>query len=578
MKSAYLVKKKNDKHALFLLGNGKFCYGSEYREAELVYIYTDCDIGFLVANHQIVFIVRLTHADNKTSICELSTRKFLSSNPSQIDKAGGASFSREKVNAWELFELEEVSEPPQWLDFYFHALKTNSLSLLFDAISEKQSIPASFLLHILSSNSIEAVDSAIEKRIHNEDFLHGILSISRGHYLIDPIIRDILNTADKRNPQFIGPDRDIYARGPDINNPWSMLNSSIRRCINKTGNACIVATARNEGVYIVEWIAYHLELGFEKIFLYTNGNQDGSLQLLRALHKKGYIELIESEVGDGGNAQVKAYAHALLANASVNSYKWCAFIDVDEFISYDQSRFNSLAEYLSWVGATGADVLALSWILAANPLHRVSWTNRPITEQLTKTSPFQSNLIKCIAKPEACSYAGPHYPISTHGCSLSVVNAERKRYQSDRLDNPFDITCSSNPTFKNAYLYHFEMKSFAELVWKYSRNRGNYASVAQDIHFNDNFMDRIGHFRRCVDNGMTESIRLTVDQQSHYEKIARILSDGDIMAASEEVERLTLERYEKLLTYLPIYLQRDSHEDRLRPAIRWIFENFLAID
>jgi len=574
IKLGFIIKNQDSNEALHL-NQGKLCYGNNYNAENLVYFYIQSEIGFLVADDKILFVIRARTCDSKTSICEISSRQFLSSNPSQRNRPGGCNFNRERVSSWEQFTTEEISKTPSWLDFYFLALSKNSLDLVFDRISAGQHVDIPFLSYTLSTSNVASIDNAVKKRLENYNFLQGILKLAGGNYLITPLINGILDGGSDTSPITIGQDRDIYGRGIDIRNPWLIINTSIRRNIQKLGKCCIVATARNEGVYLIEWIAYHLELGFEKIFLYTNNNQDGSLDLLRALHSSGYIELIVSDVGEGGNAQVKAYTHALIAHAKVNKYEWCAFIDVDEFISYDKARFHSLSDFMNWVGATGADVVALSWVLASNDLDSENWIQEPVTRRITKRSPFQSNLIKCIARPEKAVVSGPHYPISSNGCALAIVDSERKRYDYERLDNPFDITRAATPTFKNMYLYHFEMKSFAELIWKYSRNRGNYSAVNEDIHLNDHFMDRVGHFRKCLNNGRTENIQLSVDPNILDQKITHIIEQTGISAASNTVLRLTAERYERLLQYLPVYLRTQVSESRLHPARDWISINFL---
>jgi len=574
IKLGFIIKNEDSNEALYF-SQGKLCYGTNYSAGDLVYFYIQSEVGFLVADNKILFIIGARTCDSKTAICELSSRQFLSSNPSQRNNPGGANFNREKVSSWEQFTTEKISEIPSWLDYYFLALSTNSIDLVFDRISAGHHVDIPFLSYILGTNNGASVDKALIKRLDDNLFLQGVLKLASGNYLITPLINGILDGGNDNRPIVIGQDRDIYGRGIDIRNPWLIINTAIRRNIRKLGKCCIVATARNEGVYLTEWIAYHLELGFEKIFLYTNNNQDGSLDLLRALHSSGHIELIESDVGGGGNAQVKAYTHALLAHAKVNTYEWCAFIDVDEFISYDKARFHSLADYMNWVGATGADVVALSWVLASNHIESSNWTHELVTKRITRRSPFQSNLIKCIARPEKAVMSGPHYPISSNGCALAIVDSERRRYDYERLDNPFDITRAATPTFKNLYLYHFEMKSFAELIWKYSRNRGNYSAVNDDIHLNDHFMDRVGHFRKCLDNGRTEQIHLSVDTNILDRKIEDLMAQNGVSAANNTILRLTDERYQRLLQYLPIYLKTQVSETRLHPARDWISINFL---
>jgi hypothetical protein len=578
MVTGYLIGNSKANEFLYRLPEGHLSYGPLHQNGELIQMHLKDDVGFLVCEKKILYVVRTELHDEKVSIRELSTRQLLSSNPGFKDKAGYTKFNREKASTWELFETCGTCGPLPWLDFYFRTLKSNSLQDIFDRISSGGSVDIPFLSYILNIISNAHLDQIIRTNLGNEGFLKGILKIANGNYLITPLLAELTRTNALRQPRFIGNDRDIYGRNIDLRNPWFILNSAIRRNIKKTGKACIVATARNEGIYIIEWIAYHLELGFEKIFIYSNNNQDGSLALLRALHDNGHIELIESDVSTGGNAQVKAYTHSLLANSHVNNYEWCAFIDVDEFISFDTTKFVDLADYLAWCGGTGAQVIALSWILAANSLRSENWLNEPITSRMKKRSPFQSNLIKCIVRPETAAFSGPHYPISTNGCALAIVNTERQRYEYERLENPADITRAKTPTFKNAYLYHFELKSFPELIWKYSRNRGNYSTFTDDIHLNEHFMDRIAHFRKCLDNGQTEPINLTIDTPTIISKMEELLAERNTNDARNLVVELTLERYNKLLQFLPIFLEQVPDDERLNRSKKWILEHFLKTD
>jgi hypothetical protein len=573
MRASYLVKDGASNESLYHYPDGGLSYGTNSEKFQIVSLHVNDGIGLYVYDGKIAYVVKVDIIDGGATICELSTRQFLSSNPRKKDLAGGVNFNREKPSAWETFKLEETSHTPAWVNFYLEAIESRSLDLVFQRITAGENIDIPFLAFILHNHSHGNLDNAVRFRATQESFLHGVLKLARGNYLITPLLTELLQGRNKLSPRVLGTDRDIYGRGVDVRNPWSILNASFRRTMKKHGRACIVATARNEGVYLIEWIAYHLQLGFEKIFLYTNNNQDGSLELLKALHSSDYITLIESDVGSGGNAQVKAYTHALMANAEVNQYEWCAFIDVDEFISFDQFKFKDFSDFLCWAGATGADVIALSWILASNDTRGKSWLDRPVTERIVTHSPFQSNLIKCIVRPESAIISGPHYPLSTNGCALSVVNAERNRFNFERLENPFDITRPASPTFKNAHLYHFELKSLPELIWKYSRNRGNYSAIMEDIQFNDHFMDRIGHFRKCIDDGHTHRINLSVTSNDLRMKIASILSDESVRLRFDEVRDLTAKRYLKLLDYLPCYLKTQVTEERLYAARDWLVSN-----
>jgi hypothetical protein len=49
----------------------------------------------------------------------------------------------------------------------------------------------------------------------------------------------------------------------------------------------LAATMPNEGPYILEWVAYHLAIGFTDIVICTNDCVDGSLALLERLQELG---------------------------------------------------------------------------------------------------------------------------------------------------------------------------------------------------------------------------------------------------------------------------------------------------
>lgn len=562
--------------ALYQCHDGKLSYGQHQKFGQKVLAYEENGVGFLVSNKAIISVVGFRKHLFGMSVRDLISCRFLSSNPQKKDVPGSAGFNRDRVNAWELFEVEEELEFPSWLEVYFDALKNDPLEFIFDCFARKTNIDIAFLTYALQSSTRAAIDGFMRERMSEPEFLQGVLQVAAGNYLITPLVRGLLNANAEQAKEFIGIDKDIYGKGVNILNPWAILNFSIRRCMKKKGKSCIVATARNEGVYLVEWIAYHRALGFEKIYIYTNNNQDASLELLISLHNAGLITLIESDVGEGGNAQVKAYTHALIANAGVNQYEWCAFIDVDEYICYDQQKFTSFSEYLSWVGAGGAEVIALSWILASNHLSSDDWMTKPVTHRIKSASPFQSNLIKCIARPECIAFSGPHYPLSTSGCALAIVNAERGRYQFEKLENPFDITRSAVPVFNNCFLYHYELKSFPELLWKYSRNRGNYSATSSDIMFNDNFMDRIGHFRKCINADAYPEIELTVNGEQLNAGMSSIYSHREVAAAAETVVSVTSERYGRLVAYVPEYLASIDLEERLIPAKDWVLK--LVVD
>jgi len=99
---------------------------------------------------------------------------------------------------------------------------------------------------------------------------------------------------------------------------------------NRSGVA-IVAIVKDEERYIAEWVAYHLLLGARHVYVYDNGSTDRTNDLLRKGRWSDRITVVPWQNFDTTiRMQNAAYNHAL-ANFG-GSYRWMAFIDVDEFI------------------------------------------------------------------------------------------------------------------------------------------------------------------------------------------------------------------------------------------------------
>ncbi|MGE3518432.1 MAG: glycosyltransferase family 92 protein, partial [Vicinamibacterales bacterium] len=93
----------------------------------------------------------------------------------------------------------------------------------------------------------------------------------------------------------------------------------------------IVAIARNEGRYLPEWIEFHRLVGVAHVYLYDNGSDDDTIDVLAPYVASGFVTTIPWASFDAAaHAQRQAYAHAI-CNFGGRS-RWMAFIDVDEFL------------------------------------------------------------------------------------------------------------------------------------------------------------------------------------------------------------------------------------------------------
>lgn len=94
----------------------------------------------------------------------------------------------------------------------------------------------------------------------------------------------------------------------------------------------IVTTMKDEGPFILEWVAHHLSIGFDHVFLASNDCSDGTDKIALRLQELGHVTHLDNpgpwKHGPQGGAYERAMAHPKLAQA-----EWIFVADADEFLN-----------------------------------------------------------------------------------------------------------------------------------------------------------------------------------------------------------------------------------------------------
>ncbi|WP_293998667.1 glycosyltransferase family 2 protein [Sphaerotilus sp.] len=123
----------------------------------------------------------------------------------------------------------------------------------------------------------------------------------------------------------------------------------------------LAAIFRNEHPYVLEWIAHHRALGVERFYIADNISDDGTSELLQALHDLGVIRRIAFASTPGQAPQLPAYAELLGTHA--RDEDWIAVIDADEF-TVPTGGARSLAEVLAPLAAQeDIGAVVLNWAI-----------------------------------------------------------------------------------------------------------------------------------------------------------------------------------------------------------------------
>ncbi|SDD59415.1 Glycosyl transferase family 2 [Paracoccus isoporae] len=96
----------------------------------------------------------------------------------------------------------------------------------------------------------------------------------------------------------------------------------------------LIAIMRDEGPYILEWVAHHRAIGFTDMIVFSNDCQDGSNLMLDRLHERGLLRHLpnpKAVFSQLANWQVSALRYA----SSFWEFRhadWVCTVDADEFI------------------------------------------------------------------------------------------------------------------------------------------------------------------------------------------------------------------------------------------------------
>lgn len=174
---------------------------------------------------------------------------------------------------------------------------------------------------------------------------------------------------------------------------------------------CLTAM-RNEGPYLLEWLAWQRLIGVTDFLVYSNDCEDGTDAMLDALAREDVLRHAPNPAVEGKSLQWSAlkagWDHPLRKSAD-----WMMIADVDEFPVIHRGD-RRLADLFAAVPAN-TDAVALPWrLFGASGLD--SLADAPVTAQLTRSAPpdllhpIAGTFFKSLFRPAAFSGAGVHRP------------------------------------------------------------------------------------------------------------------------------------------------------------------------
>ena len=169
--------------------------------------------------------------------------------------------------------------------------------------------------------------------------------------------------------------------------------------MSNDNNIALFACAKNEHDYIYEWIYYHLKIGFDHIYICDTSddnnmksctfNTDSKITLLHEpLHGKAFGPLQQVFYTKYNNEIFKS------------KDKWCAFIDVDEFIvPKKHSNIKDLLNSINFdIGSLG-----INWVLFGNN-NKQNKEKIPVIKRFTRCKNIYDRHVKSIVNTNSVHY------------------------------------------------------------------------------------------------------------------------------------------------------------------------------
>lgn len=144
----------------------------------------------------------------------------------------------------------------------------------------------------------------------------------------------------------------------------------------------IVTTMKNEGPFILEWIAHHRFLGVTDFVIYTNDCDDGTDQIVIRLEDLGIAHHVDNN-DRGRAAPQRAALRNIRKHPAFKSADWVINLDVDEFLNI-RCGSGKLEDLFDAVGP--CDAFSICWKQFGNS-GQIAFQDGPVTRQFIRCAP-----------------------------------------------------------------------------------------------------------------------------------------------------------------------------------------------
>ncbi|SDW59386.1 Glycosyl transferase family 2 [Ruegeria halocynthiae] len=242
----------------------------------------------------------------------------------------------------------------------------------------------------------------------------------------------------------------------------------------------VYTTMKNEGPFMIDWVAYYLSLGVDHFLIYTNNCDDGTDLIAKRLEDLGVATHIDNTVRPGQSPQ-NTMLRRVRRHPRFMDADWTFCLDVDEYLNIrlPNPSLHNLLEKLQDTAAGPFDVASFAWkIFGCGGVE--DFIDAPVTEQffLCDTEQgFYSGVaggLKSITRNNGLfTRYGPHRP---KGVAPERMAEIRWVDGGGQLLDPEAVSWRAKAGYRHdfARLHHYVTRSIGSFLVKRDRGKTNH--------------------------------------------------------------------------------------------------------
>ena len=280
----------------------------------------------------------------------------------------------------------------------------------------------------------------------------------------------------------------------------------------------VITTMKNEGAFLLEWVAHHKALGFDNIVLCTNDCTDPTTAMALRMQKMGVLRHHATTYKPGSSIQRAALRQAR-TYPEVQEADWIYVCDADEFLT--TTLGDGTVDALIAAASPRAEVIAVPWrVFGSDGV--TEYHDTPVTQQFQRANPmppmealhgaFPKSIFRGGKTLAALERIGVHMPIikpiKDRSLRLELPNA------TVRLPLPQALHVQADYRF--AQVNHYCVRSRDSFLVKRDRGKVNHVNKVMEIDYwrrNDIAVDPSLTARRYDDATATWLSTLRSDQR-----------------------------------------------------------------